>query len=177
MPLKKWVFTSGVFTIVLMVYMMRHGTPLKTYPYSPKGIIDLERAGTPAKAFNIISAWQPNLVALARQQIYVDFLFLFSYGIFLYSLCLYVSKWYRGSWKNAGKWIGIAMLVAAFFDAVENILILKTLNGSLGKELVASTYMFASVKFLLVGFGILYVLFSLTGKIMRPKQMKINLIS
>lgn len=134
------------------------------------GIIDLELACTSERASQIYQAWSPTLTSLAIKNTYIDFLFLTSYGLLLFYLCITVLKWYKGYWRVAGRWLSIAMIIAAFFDGFENILMIKILKGSLGRELVASTFMFASVKFLLVALGILYIIISLVAKSFANKR-------
>jgi small-conductance mechanosensitive channel len=177
MNLRTLLILSAICTPVMIAIMVIHGAPLKIADVTPNGIIDLELAGTPHRALEIYQAWSPELLRTALKNTYIDFLFLVSYGSLLCCLCLTVSRWYTSSWRAAGKWISLAMIVAAFFDAFENILMIKTLNGSMGKELIASTFMFSSVKFLLVAIGILYILLSLIGRGLKTKQVQVQELS
>ena len=154
--------------------MVIHGAPLKLEGITPHGIIDLELARTPARALQIYRAWSGGLIGTAIKNTCIDFFFLLSYGCLLYCLCVTTARWYSGPWRTAGKWISIAMIVAAFFDAIENILMIKSLNGSMGKELIASTFMFAAVKFLLVAIGILYIIASLVGRLFKSKAVRVQ---
>ncbi len=169
MKLKLLLILSAICTAISMFILVMHGQALKT-PETPMGIIDLELARTTERASQIYLAWSPALTSLAIKNTYIDFLFLTSYGLLLFSLCSTVLIWYKGFWRLTGRWLSIAMIIAAFFDCFENILMIKILKGSLGKELVASTFMFASVKFLLVAVGILYIIISLVAKAFAIKR-------
>ncbi len=138
--------------------MILHGAPLRVPGVSTRGIIDLELAGKPINVTTIFRVWGPVLMQRAVLNIYIDFLFLTCYGLFLFCLVRATAKWFTSWWRLPGKWLSRAMIVAALLDAIENILLLKMLNGSIGKELVASTYMFASAKFIIVFAGIAYIL-------------------
>lgn len=160
MRLRALLLFSAICTAIMMVVMMLHGAPLKIEGITPHGIIDLELACTPARATQVLQAWPGTLRQRAVTNTYIDFIFIVAYGTLLSTLCIKVSSQYQGAWRTIGKWLSIAMLLAAFFDVTENILMFKTLHGSLGKELIASIYMFAFTKFLLVATGILYILLS-----------------
>lgn len=141
------------------------------------GIVSLELAGTPDRANDIFNAWSPGLIGRAITNTYIDFLFVLSYGCLLYSLCITLSRRHTGPWRLAGRWLGRAMVVAACFDAIENILLIKTLNGSMGKELIASTFMFASLKFFLIVIGVVYILISLAGMAVKSKPVQEQALS
>ena len=145
--------------------MSMHGAPLRVAEITPYGIVDLELAGTPDRVTAILNAWGPGLIKRAVVNTRIDFIFLTCYGLFLFGVVQATARWFAGRWAKAGIWLSRAMIIAALFDAIENILMLKMLNGSLGKELVASTYMFASVKFLLLLVGITYILFSILARL------------
>ena len=171
MTLKRLLYISAFATPAMIAVMMWHGAPLKVPGISPRGIIDMELACTPFRAAQLYNAWQPLLIERAITNTYIDFIFILCYGTLLCCLCLLVSSYFGALWRRAGKWLAVGMLVAAFFDVVENILMLKILRGSMGPELVASTYMFAFVKFALVITGILYIIASWLAILLKPKPV------
>lgn len=131
---------------------------------TPLGIIDLELARTPARAADIHSAWGFEGRRTALFNILLDFPFIAAYGTFLIVLLKIVTQSFSGTLARISTAIFIAILVACFFDVIENILMIKMLKGSMGNELVGSTFMFAAVKFLLLGISALFILFSLIAK-------------
>lgn len=166
---------SAISTSVMMLIMILHGAPLKIPGFTPYGMISLEFAGTVSRATEIYQNWYPDLTALAIKNIRIDFLFLISYGIFLCTCCLILSRYYSGAWSRAGRWLSALMITAAAFDALENTLMFSALVGHIRKELIASMYMFASIKFLLVALGIVYIVFSLIGRLFIPKKKLVRL--
>ena len=163
------VVITAITTPIMIVIMALQGAPLRSSSATPLGILDLEFAGKVERAGEIYKAWQPSIVPVAINNTLIDFLFILSYGSFLYACCLMLSKYYVEGWRKTGLWAGRLILVAALFDAVENILMFRTLGGSIYKEIVASTFMLASAKFLLVIFSIFYIFGSLLGLLFRRR--------
>ncbi len=161
MKFKKLIFTSLIATLIMIVVMMLHGAPLKIEKLSPKGIIDMELAGTITSASAIYNAWYPTLINRAISNTYIDFIFILSYGCFLFTACLNAAYKYADVGKKIGKWLSALMIIAALFDVFENILMLRTLTAHFSKEVIASTFFFAAVKFMLVATGIIFIIFSL----------------
>jgi hypothetical protein len=161
---------SGIATLLFIVIMLLHGAPLKVEGVSPRGIIDLELAGTVAHATTIYNAWYPDLTSLATKNTIIDFFFLVSYGTFLAVSCYSISRYYNKPIKTIGWWLTRLMIVAAFFDAIENVLMLTTLAAHFKKEIVATTFMFASIKFLLVAAGIVYIAFAGLALLVFPRK-------
>ncbi len=154
--------------------MMRHGAALKIPDVSPNGIIDMEVAGTITDASAIYNAWNPTLINRAIVNTYIDFIFILSYGCFLFTACINIAYRYDGAGKEIGKWLAAGMIIAAFFDVLENILMLRTLTGHFSKEVIASTLIFAFIKFILTATGILFIIFSLLLVVL-PKEGKISI--
>ena len=155
--------------------MALQGAPLKVEGITPHGIIDIELAGTVPRAIEIYNNWKPDLIPIAIRHIFIDFLFLISYGTFLFAACLSLSKRFGKMARKVGVWMSILMILTSVFDALENILMLSTLSAHFKKEIVASTFIFASTKFILAGLGILYIIFSLTAHLLFTKKKIIRL--
>ena len=158
----------------MIAIMVLHGAPLKT-PATPIGILDLEFAGKVERAKEIFAAWQPSIIPVAINNTLIDFLFLISYGCLLYACCLSLSKTYEGTGRKTGIIISRLALISAAFDGLENFLMLRTLYGNIQKEVVATTYIFASAKFLLVAVAIIYILFSLVRIMFKRKSQIVTL--
>ena len=154
--IKQLFWITLVTTPILLGVMVWHGEALKTSE-TPLGIIDAEFAATIERAHVIFDAWDPELLMHATINTYIDFLFLISYGLFLFAAAYLLSSQLKGFIQKIGKPIAFAFLFAAFLDVVENIGILVMLNGSFNSSLIAATTIFAIVKFLLVFIGLLYL--------------------
>ncbi len=174
---RKLLIASAITTFVMIAVMVMHGAPLKIDGITPYGIVDLELAGTPDKALDIYNAWGMELRNRALANTLIDFLFILSYGALLFCLVKTVARSYSGAWYTAGKWFSIAVIVAACFDGIENILMIKTLKGSMGKELIASTFMFAFAKFFLLALSILYILVSFAGRLLYKRNLPVHQLS
>jgi hypothetical protein len=172
LKLKTVLIISAVTTPLLAVILILHGEPLKNADLTPRGILDLEFARTVTRAAEVYNAWKPDLVMHAIKNTFLDFLFLISYGIFLSSSCFLLSRRFTGFWKRTGKILAILMIVAASFDVFENITMFRTLGGNFNKEVVAATFIFASIKFILAAVGLLYIATSLAGLFISPKTKK-----
>lgn len=175
MKLKTLLIISVITTPLFILIMALHSQPLKVEGVTPLGIIDLEMAGTVARAMEIYKNWSPDLIITARRNIYIDFLFLVSYGTFLYTATLSLAKWFDNPFKKIGIVISILSVVAAAFDALENILLLSTLAAHFKKEIVASTFIFSSIKFIIAGVAILYIMLSLLLRLFIAKKKIISL--
>ncbi len=151
--------------------MMLQGAPLKIEGISPMGIVDMELARTVSRANVVYGAWLPAIIPVAIKNTLIDFIFIIAYGSFLYACCISIAKWQR-RFYTIGVWFSRAMLVAVFFDVVENILLFRTLSGYIHKEIVASTFMFASAKFLLVALGLLFIVLSLLTSLIPHRRLQ-----
>lgn len=152
--------------------MLLQGAPLKVPDITPAGIINLELARTVAHATAINKAWSPSLIPTAFNNIYIDFVFIISYSCFLFIVCYKITKQSLGSLKKVGRLLCYAVVVAAFFDVFENVLMLRTLSGHISKEIVASTFFFASVKFFLLSLTIIFIAVSFVVRLFVRKQEK-----
>jgi hypothetical protein len=149
--------------------MILHGAALKVPGVTPRGIIDLELAATVDHATEIYNAWHPHLTKRAINNTGIDFLFIVSYSMFLYSSARLTSR--LSTLKKSGLFISKLMVVAAIFDVLENVLMFSTLSAHFKKEIVAATYIFASLKFAFIGIGLLYIVITfVTSIFLRSKK-------
>jgi len=157
--MKKKLLIAFVATAVMMAVMSIHGRPLAIPNKTPPGIVSFELARTPAEAGVILKAWTPALLPLARVNTYLDFIFIACYGWLLWLVCHTLAN------RFVGRWLANAVIVVSAFDIFKNILMFKTMNGLIGNELVASTFMFASAKFVLLASAILYIVASVVANL------------
>ena len=170
MKFKTRFFLSFFSTAVIIAMMLVQGAPLKAPEISPQGIINYELAGTVSKASAIYKAWSPSLINTAVNHIKLDFFFILSYSYLLFIVCFRITKQSPSRLKKIGRWLCAAVIVAAFFDVFENVLMLRTLTGHFSKEVVASTFFFASVKFLLVALSIVFIAVSFSARLLIKKE-------
>lgn len=156
-------------TLAMMVIMAVQGSSLKTAA-TPLGIVSLEFAGTVEAAQEVYNAWTPKLLGVAKNHTLIDFCFLISYGCFLFSCSRILARKFQSFARPTGIWISSFSILASIFDAIENILMLRTLSGAIYKEIVASTFMIAACKFLLVAIVLLYIIIALVALILRRKH-------
>ena len=160
-------------TIIMIVLMILSGKELKTTA-TPMGIVDLELASSKEAVQTIMLAWKNtgnDVIAKARINTYLDFLFLIFYTLFFYSCCQLLAT----SFSNKKKWvfihrcIGAFALLAGLLDVVENIGMLVSLSGIHSDKVAMFTCVAAYLKWLLVLATILLILLALLIKIVGNK--------
>jgi patatin-related protein len=135
----------------------------------PKGIVSLERAGTQANINRIVRSWEeadPHLLKRLHWNLGIDYLFMLGYAPAIALGCLLVSALPGAPWVQAtGAALAWLALVAGLLDAVENAALFRAIGqislagASNGAARTARTC--ATVKFVLVGAGLLWFLAAL----------------
>ena len=179
------IIISAVITIVVWLLMRPVEEALKAI--SPYGVMELEFAWTVAKINQIFNAWGTELIA---QELYVtllDFIFLIVYSTFFASVTLLLTRRIlSGRIQLVGFYMTIIPLIAALFDAIENInLILMLFNliplYPLDGEKIAQYFFppswanfldqirpYSSIILIVVFFGLPYLGLNVVGWIMGP---------
>lgn len=134
-------------------------------------IVGFEFAGSARRAAQIMFEWGDHGRDLARLSLWLDFGFMLSYGSFFALAALATRDFARANGLRrlaaAGTLAPSAAVAAAVFDAGENVFLLLTLGGhggSFGPPIATAC---ASVKFLLIAFAIVYVLWGLVVRLLR----------
>lgn len=126
---------------------------------SPLGIVSLEFASTEKAVTEITSTWQQEgLLARARTNIWIDFLFIPFYAMLFYTLCGSISVRSKDLTAKAGVFLAFGALIAGLLDILENILMLLALNGHTSTASASLTALLAGVKFLFLALALLYVI-------------------
>jgi hypothetical protein len=94
------------------------------------GIVEYELAFTPAKVAVIHSTWEPEARHAALQSLLIDFAFMPAYALFFGMLTLIIARAQTGRWRTVGLWIVAGCFTAALLDALENVMLLITLQAS-----------------------------------------------
>ena len=160
---KQILIFSGILTIIIFFVLRYFGHPLITNN-APGGIISFELAKDINQSIAIISSWDLNAKVNAGISLGIDFLFLAVYAIFFATACYLIAIKYL----NKNNWIykiGILLaklqFVAALFDTIENIALIKLLLGSNNSIFSMIAYYFASIKFAIIAIGIIYIIIGL----------------
>ena len=169
-------FTLLSLTLILFAIFRVLDQPLRT-PAAPNGIVSLELAGRPEKAFQIMVSWEPNNFVgpnLLRMKGYLyaafgldlDYLFMPLYSFTLAFGTLLATGRHTGWLRSLGALAGYGAFGAALFDAVENYALLQVVLGAYESSYPAIAAFCATIKFALILLGLLY---GLVGWIL-PKQ-------
>jgi hypothetical protein len=151
----------AALALVVMASLQVLGEPLKT-EVAPLGIVSFEFAGELSTAQRMIESWGQQGQVYAGLNLGLDYLFLVAYASAIGLGCVLVGQ-RCVKLVAAMAPVGIALswgqCLAALLDAVENYALIRLLLGS-GQELwpVLARWC-AMLKFVLVGAGLVYVLF------------------
>lgn len=169
--LKQPLILFGFFTVITFFLMQFFLEPLIT-PEAPGGIISFELAKSLEQSQAMLASWDTNAKINAGLSLGIDFLFLFVYGIFFALACFSVAKKYvdRITWLyKLGVYLAFSQLVAAIFDAIETIALIKLLLGSNNSLFPLIAYYFASIKFAIIAIGIIYIIIGLLPSLFQKR--------
>lgn len=137
-------------------------------------ILGFEFAGSVGRAVEITAEWGESGRDYARWSLLIDFGFMLSYGSFFALAALATRDFARERGLRRLAAVGVfapaAAIGAASFDAVENVFLLLTLGGHGGTVGPPAATVCASVKFLLIGFAIVCVLWGLASRLRRRRR-------
>lgn len=112
----------------------------------------------------MLASWDTNAKINAGLSLGIDFLFLFVYGIFFATACFAVAKKFKDriNWfYKLGIYLACLQFVAALFDAIENVALIKLLLGSNNGMYSSIAFYFASAKFAIIAIGFIYIILGL----------------
>ena len=141
-----------VVTAVLTGYELSRIDP-------PMRMIAFELAGTDQAAADMRAQWCCGERDIVRRSIYWDFPFIFCYSITLAWAAAWAVRVFRSAGLNArvlGTAIVAAPVVAGLLDAVEDVALLRILDGSRGEFFPRTAMLTATVKFMLCGYAALF---------------------
>jgi hypothetical protein len=163
---KQLLIATGIATVAfnIALYILDR----KMIHAGGPSIVDFELAGSKGQAAQIMAEWGESGRDYARWSLWVDFGFMLSYGAFFTLAALATRDFARENGRRAlaaaGTVAPLAAASAAGFDSVENVFLLLTLGGHGGSFAPAIATACASVKFLLIAFAIVYVLWGLVSR-------------
>lgn len=125
-------------------------------------ILDFEFAVTRSRAAQIMAEWGPKGRSTAHLSLLLDYGYMLSYGLFFALAGLAVRDMARArDWRRLaaiGAVVPFFALVAAGFDASENVALLLTLAGNGGGFASPFAAVCSAIKFTLITIAILYAL-------------------
>lgn len=155
--MKKKLLVASISFLLIFIAMRFQGAALKT-ANTPGGILNLEFANSPAKLINVLTVWD---LTIAKQNIWIDFLFIPSYVLLFSMIAAFCSnKWNIGLFIRIGALMARAAFVAGFFDIAENLLMLQSIAGNYTPSSLWLTYYCAGIKFLILFLIGLYIIIS-----------------
>lgn len=174
LPFKKLSNTSekkllllAIATFLLAATCMVQFDALLKNDVAPLGIISFELAKTLDISTQILASWQATEGAMlsAEWSLWFDYVFIIAY---LFLLCLVIHRTRRIIWENQeslGYRLGTVLIrmviFAGFLDMVENFALLQLFYGDLQSHWASLAFTTATIKFIQIIFGILYVIISL----------------
>jgi hypothetical protein len=147
-----WIFLG--LTVALLFLFQPLNQPLMT-PAAPSGIISLQLAWTPDNARAMLASWDTDVQLYAAFGLGFDYLFMPAYALALSLGALLAAGRHPGWFSRLGAWVGYGALLAACFDALENLLQFQQLfHGRVDLALIVG--LSATLKFSLIILGLLY---------------------
>jgi hypothetical protein len=136
------------------------------------GIVEFELARTSEQASEYYGELGESGRDAAKESLYLDYPFLILYGLLYAAACLVVAARAaeRGMsclarWGRPLAWCGLA---AAGCDAVENVALLRVLDGHTDQPWPGIAFTFASAKFVLSTAAVLYAVIGFLLTLRRP---------
>lgn len=172
---KRIFFTLLTLTLSLFAVFRVLDQPLRT-PVAPNGIVSFEFAGNAQTALAITDSWKqmslqlssvvgqpnPDIVnvpyTFAAFGLGIDYLFMPVYSFALAFGTLFAMGRHTGWFRSLGTVAGYGAFAAALFDAAENYALLQILLNKIYSPYPEIAYYCASLKFVLLIFGLLYIL-------------------
>lgn len=156
--MKKKLLIAAISFLLIFIAMRFQGASLKT-AITPGGILNLEFANSPAKLIEALNTWD---LTVAKQNIWIDFLFIPSYVLLISMLAAFcASKWENTLLIRIGSLLTKAAFVAGVLDIAENLLMLESIAGNYTPSSLWLTYYCAGIKFLIVSIAVLYIIISI----------------
>jgi len=166
-----FLFILLTLTIISMA-VMRYLDSFLINDVSQNGIVSFELAKDISRSTQIMESWDSYSKTAAGISMGFDFLFLIFYSSFLSMLLFKLND--RLFTKTNHKRLSIIIisipLIAALFDVVENVALIKLLLGDFQQKWTTMAYYFAISKFGLLTLAIAYILVSILVLTIRKKE-------
>lgn len=171
---KKLLLIIGVLLVICIAAMQVFDTSLKN-EVCKQGIISFELAKEVSVSEAIIKSWNTKAKINAGLSLGFDFLFLLVYTSFIALLIYRINTklWKGKPFYKTGVILIIATFLAGIFDVIENISLIKLLQGDLKQIWTSIAYYFAILKFGILILAILYLIFNWTFLLFKSKKINV----
>lgn len=149
-----------ILTLTVLAALNCFDTHLKTNA-APNGILSYEFAGDLPAAQSMIKSWGKQGQIYAGLSLGLDYLFLIVYAGAIGLGCVLLSEKLSEKFafaRIAGAVLAWGLIIAALLDALENYALIKILLGSTEGFWLTIAWFCAAPKFILVGFGLIYLI-------------------
>lgn len=168
---KPLISTALLFPIAMIV--VNYVFSLSNYPVSFMES-QLSFSGIAIKShYAVMSQYEINIYKLAQL---VDYVYLIIYGLFIFSLCIYIGRKLNKHKfiYNSSNMMASAGILAATCDAIENgFILLMASHPKTFLNIYAIVHsVFASIKFILLGLIIIWIIISLLIFIIEQRRNK-----
>lgn len=168
---KKQLFIILLISVILNIIVIgMFDKPLKN-EICKNGIVSYELAKDINQSKNILNSWDTNAKINISLSLGFDFLFLLVYSLFIAFLIFNINNrlWKNKKFYKIGQLLIVSIFIAAFFDVIENIALIKLLLGDLRQIWSSIAYYFAIPKFAIVFICIIYLLINWILLLFKPK--------
>lgn len=149
-----------LITLIITIVVMRiFDAPLKN-EVCTNGIISFELAKDLSESVKIIESWDVSAKLNAGLSLGFDFLFLLVYSSFIALLVFRANErlWQNKAFYAFGKLLIVFIFMAALFDGIENVALVKLLLGDYRQVWSSVAYYFATIKFVIIFICIAYLI-------------------
>ncbi len=157
---KNRITISLLAALILMIAVTRIFNAPLVNEAAKSGIVSFELAKNLDNSVKILNSWDENAKISAGLSLGTDFVFLLVYSGFIAMLIFNINNrlWADKPFYRAGNYFIALIFLAALFDVIENISLIKLLLGNVDQTWSSLAYYFAIAKFTLILLCIVYLL-------------------
>jgi len=172
MKKKNLFWISLAFTLVLFASINQIDQYLQN-EIAPDGIVSFELAKTLEQSTSILNSWDAEAKIYAALSLGIDYLFMVAYGsFFVLAVLLLAEKLQNGFLKKTAKIMAFVILLAALLDGIENFGLIQLLIDDPTQLMASLAFYCASIKFGLLGIGVVYLLAGLIVLGLKKRTIK-----
>lgn len=156
--LNKMTLILFITTVLCSIFLKYLDSYLIT-EYCKNGIVSFELAKELSITQEMLNSWSFEAKIAASLSTGFDYLYLIVYSFFFAILIhkLNEALWREKSFYKVGILLIYGMFLAAIFDGIENVGLMQLLLGNESQFWVSIAYYFAVTKFILLIFGVIYL--------------------
>tara|TARA_R110001632_G_scaffold47202_6_gene119623 strand:+ start:22911 stop:23459 length:549 start_codon:yes stop_codon:yes gene_type:complete len=149
-----------LFFVVICIAVLKYLDQFLINDTCTGGIVSFELAGDLETVGSYLNSWGEQGKIAVSLGLGFDFLFPIAYTSFIGILIhkLNVRLWLNTSFFTFGNFLIWATFLAGIFDYIENIGLINLVLGDMEQHWVSIAFYFATIKFIIILIGILYIL-------------------